>query len=97
MNAVLILALTNAVLATGMFAIVAACKSRIRNPAVLHWLWILVLLKLLTPPLWSPEWALFPAIEPAAGFSADAAVFSRHESWRGLRSATQPQGRDAAH
>ena len=77
MNAILILALTNAVLATGMFAIVAVCKSRIRNPAVLHWLWVLVLLKLLTPPLWSPRWALLPAVEPAAGFSADATV-SRH-------------------
>jgi len=77
MNAILILALTNAVLATGMFAIVAACKSRIHNPAVLHWLWILVLLKLLTPPLWSPQWALLPAVEPAAGFSADTTV-SRH-------------------
>ncbi len=53
MNAVLIIALTNAVLVTGMFAIVAACKSRIHNPVVLHWLWILVLLKLLTPPLWA--------------------------------------------
>ncbi len=77
MNTVVICAATNAVLATGMFAIVAACKSRIRNPAVLHWLWILVLLKLLTPPLWSPQWALLPAVEPAAGFSADTTV-SRH-------------------
>ncbi len=73
MSAVLIFAATNAVLAAGMFAIVAACKSRIHNPAVLHWLWVLVLLKLLTPPLWSPQFALLPAVEPAAGFSADTA------------------------
>ena len=74
MNAVVIIALTNAVLAAGMFAVVAACKSRIRNPAVLHWLWILVLLKLLTPPLLSPQWALLPAVEPAAGFSAETTI-----------------------
>src|SRR4051812_18221605 len=74
MNAILILALTNAVLATGMFAVVAACKSRIHNPALLHWLWVLVLSKLLTPPLWSPQWALLPAVEPAAGSSADTGV-----------------------
>ena len=74
MNAVLIIALTNAVLATVMFAIVAAFKSRIRNPAVLHWLWILVLLKLLTPPLWSPRWALLPDFKRAGGLSADAAI-----------------------
>jgi hypothetical protein len=77
MNAILILALTNAVLATGMFAIVAAFKSRIHHPVVLHWLWILVLLKLLTPPLWSLQWALLPAVESAAGFAADTTV-SRH-------------------
>ena len=88
MNAFLILALTNAVLATGMFAIVAACKSRIRNPAVLHWLWILVLLKLLTPPLWSPQWALLPAVEPAAGALRGYDRFSPHESWCGVRSAS---------
>src|SRR3954469_1267534 len=81
MNVILIFALTNAVLATGLFAIVAACKPRIQNPVVLHWLWILVLLKLLTPPLWSPQWALLPAVEPAARFSADATV-SRHTSPR---------------
>jgi beta-lactamase regulating signal transducer with metallopeptidase domain/protocatechuate 3,4-dioxygenase beta subunit len=77
MSAVLILALTNAVLATGMFAVVAACKSRIHNPAVMHCLWILVLLKLLTPPLWCPQLALLPAVEPAAELAADTTV-SRH-------------------
>ena len=77
MKAILVLTLTNAVLATGMFAFVAACKPRIHNPVVLHWLWILVLLKLLTPPLFSPQWALLPAVEPAAGFPADTTV-SRH-------------------
>jgi beta-lactamase regulating signal transducer with metallopeptidase domain/uncharacterized GH25 family protein len=74
MNAVVIIALTNAVLGAGMFAVVAACKSRIRNPAVLHWLWILVLLKLLTPPLLSPQWALLPAVKPAAGYSAHKTI-----------------------
>jgi beta-lactamase regulating signal transducer with metallopeptidase domain len=40
-------------------------------------MWILVLLKLLTPPLWSPQWPLLSAVEPATGLSADTTV-SRH-------------------
>src|SRR5579863_4969430 len=73
MNSCLVSQTTNAVVAAGMFAIVAACKSRIRNPAVLHLLWVLVLLKLLTPPLWSPQITLLAAVEPDAGESAVAA------------------------
>ena len=96
MNAILILALTNAVLATGMFAIVAACKSRIHNPAVLHWLWILVLLKLLDAAV------VEPAMGVASGCRARRRVlrgydrFSPHESWCDVRSATQPPNRNAA-
>lgn len=66
MNAFFVAVLTNAVIATGMFVILFACRSRIRNPAVLHLLWLLVLAKLLTPPIWSPQLALLPATESAA-------------------------------
>ena len=80
MNACLVLVLTNAVIATGLFAIVFACKSRIRNPAVLHMLWIVVLLKLLTPPLWSPQWAWLPASESAAAPFAETTVVRNVDS-----------------
>ncbi len=45
--------LSNAVSAT-VLAVVVACLARplARRPAVLHWLWLLVLLKLVTPPLY---------------------------------------------
>ena len=45
--------LSNAVSAT-VLALVVACLGRIlwRRPAVLHCLWLLVLLKLVTPPLY---------------------------------------------
>ncbi len=63
--------LNNAVSAT-ILALVVACLSRLlaRRPAVLHCLWLLVLLKLVTPPLYSvaipwPE-SLSPSEEAAA-------------------------------
>src|SRR5262245_16986839 len=44
--------LSNAVLAA-VLAVVALCVSRtLRQPAVCHALWVLVLVKLITPPLW---------------------------------------------
>lgn len=66
MTAVLTLILTNALIATGLYAIIALLKSRIHNPALLHWLWILVLLKLVTPPVWNPQWAVLPAVAQIA-------------------------------
>ena len=65
MNTLLVFAFSSAVVTAGIFAAVYACKAWIRNPAVLHALWVLVLLKLLTPPIWSPRVPLLPAIEPA--------------------------------
>lgn len=80
MNALLTVVLTNAVLATGLFVIVFACKSRIRNPAVLHVLWILVLLKMLTPPLWNPQWALLPAAKSTVAVPSEIAATSQVQS-----------------
>jgi beta-lactamase regulating signal transducer with metallopeptidase domain len=56
--------LSNAVVAT-VLALVVACLTRplARRPALLHFLWVLVLLKLVTPPLyevplaWPQSWA----------------------------------------
>src|SRR5438046_913360 len=55
MDALLHIGLGNAVAATAL-ALVAAALGRIaRRPALAHALWLLVLLKLLTPPLvWLP-------------------------------------------
>src|SRR2546421_4211955 len=51
MNDLLHVALSNAVAATAL-AVVAAVTSRLcRRPALTHSLWLLVLLKLVTPPL----------------------------------------------
>ena len=45
--------LSNAVSAT-LLAVLVACLGRVlaRRPAILHCLWLLVLLKLVTPPLY---------------------------------------------
>jgi beta-lactamase regulating signal transducer with metallopeptidase domain len=76
-NTLLHVALSNCVVALGL-AVVAACVGRwCRRPAVAHGLWLLVLLKLVTPPLvfvpisWperaapAPEVAAAPVIPPA--------------------------------
>ncbi|HLJ11769.1 MAG TPA: M56 family metallopeptidase [Planctomycetaceae bacterium] len=72
MTMILEFVLCNGVIAAGLFAIVYAVKSRVRSPAVLHVLWVLVLLKLLTPPLWSPTLALLPAEGPDENIDAIA-------------------------
>src|SRR5262249_5366761 len=52
MDTLLHVGLSNAALATAL-ALSAAIASRLcRRPALAHSLWLLVLLKLLTPPLW---------------------------------------------
>lgn len=53
MQAVLALGLSNALVAT-ILALMAAVVGRLtRRPALTHSLWLLVLLKLITPPVWS--------------------------------------------
>jgi WD40 repeat protein/beta-lactamase regulating signal transducer with metallopeptidase domain len=67
MEMLLGIGLTNAVLA-GMLALLIVCVSGlVRRPALAHCLWLLVLVKLLTPPLlplslpWLPEEAVTPS------------------------------------
>jgi bla regulator protein BlaR1 len=45
-------ALPNAVIATALGLLAAAVQMRWKRPALAHALWVLVLLKLITPPLW---------------------------------------------
>ena len=51
MSALLEIALTNAVLALGL-AVIAWASSFLRRPALTHVLWLLVLLRLVMPPIW---------------------------------------------
>lgn len=65
-------ALTNALAAGALAAAVAGLSLALaRRPAVVHALWILVLLKLVTPPLFEVSLGRFEVAEPAA----DAAAF----------------------
>ena len=44
--------IANSLLATGFAVVVALVCARIRTPAMKHLLWVLVLLRLLMPPVW---------------------------------------------
>jgi bla regulator protein blaR1 len=98
MNGLLQLALSNALAAAFLAAVVAvpAWLLRRRRPAVVHALWLVVLLKLVTPPLWTvpvawPQRATeqkAPVVETA---EADVqTVFVSAEEWDALLSA-QPR------
>src|SRR5436190_9348076 len=80
MNWLVSIGLTNAILATLLAAIAWAIARFWRQPALAHLLWVVVLLKLLTPPLieipigWRldadwipavPQTERFPAIDPS--------------------------------
>ena len=75
MSPLLQIGLLNAVIATGL-ALVAMVASRfVRRPAVVHALWVLVLLKLVTPPL--VPLAILPVpelVEPAVPSALSGAV-----------------------
>lgn len=68
-DAVIGAALSNALLAAGMALVVYAVTRIARRPAVVHALWLLVLLKLLTPPVWTVpvSWKIpAPADDPGS-------------------------------
>src|SRR5262245_1933050 len=66
MPSLLEIGLANAVCA-GFLALVALAAGRVcRRPAILHGLWLLVLVKLVTPPLFSLPLRVLPAEEPVA-------------------------------
>src|SRR5262245_11013361 len=65
MPSLLEIGLANAVCA-GLLALLALAAGRVcRRPAILHGLWLLVLVKLVTPPLFSLPVRVLPAEEPA--------------------------------
>src|SRR5215469_303509 len=68
MDTLLRVALSNAVVATALAVVAAATGRLCRRPALTHGLWLLVLLKLLTPSLITlPAWpAAAPMPEPQA-------------------------------
>jgi beta-lactamase regulating signal transducer with metallopeptidase domain len=47
--------LANAISATVLAIVIAAITKIVRHPPLAHFLWLVVLLKLITPPLWSVE------------------------------------------
>ena len=69
METLLRIGLSNAVAALLLALLVVTVACVWRRPAVLHALWILVLVKLVTPPLvWLPEpWAVSTDAAPASG------------------------------
>jgi beta-lactamase regulating signal transducer with metallopeptidase domain len=87
---------SNAVSAT-VLALVVACLARLlaRRPAVLHCLWLLVLVKLVTPPLYEVPIPL-PAALLAAPEPARAPVLLRSELSEGDLAYLLAPGREAA-
>jgi beta-lactamase regulating signal transducer with metallopeptidase domain len=63
--------LSNAVLATLLALLAAAASLILRRPALCHSLWLLVFLKLLTPPLYHVP---VPALAPAPGLATEEMV-----------------------
>jgi beta-lactamase regulating signal transducer with metallopeptidase domain len=76
MQSLLCLALTNAVLATLLAAFVAVLSRFCHRPAMRHALWLLVLLKLITPPIVpiSVSWPRNDKIEPLPVESTPSAI-----------------------
>ncbi|QEG17934.1 M56 family metallopeptidase [Gimesia maris] len=53
--------LSNILIAGGLFAVVMLLRRWIKNPAVIHLLLVLILVKLIMPAYWQPQIELFPA------------------------------------
>lgn len=73
MNTLLDIGLSNALVALGLAAVVAVVGRFCRRPAVMHSLWLLVLLKLVTPPLWPVHLAWPVSVQHAAAIQAPPA------------------------
>ncbi len=64
MNAIIAVLLLNAVLVVPIAILAWVTMRLFRRPAIAHALWVLALVKLLTPPLVSPEWIVDPQTYP---------------------------------
>jgi len=58
--------LSNAVVATTLALLASAVGLTCRRPALVHSLWLLVLIKLITPPIWQVEVFQLPSATPPA-------------------------------
>src|SRR5437016_9894488 len=66
----------NAVVATVLALLASAVGLVCRRPALIHSLWLLVLIKLITPPIWQVE--LFQLPTSPARDTTEASVFPFH-------------------
>lgn len=84
--------LSNAALSLVLAVIAAVVGLRTRNSHLTHLLWLLLLIKLMTPPMMSVHWSLFTAActavvalsgmhSPAISVVPQAALFSLAEPW----------------
>lgn len=93
MNTLVEFGLDNAIMAALLAVVVALVGRGCRRPALRHTLWLLVLLKLVTPPCWGvdlPGWnrvtrtaaeSMPAGSVPVAGYSEDAATIIEGEPW----------------
>ncbi len=65
MNAIVAVLLANAVLVVPLALAAWVTMRLLRRPAISHALWVLALIKLLTPPVVSPQWVVDPQQWPA--------------------------------
>ena len=85
--------LTNALLAVGLAILVAVVCSRIKSPAIRHVLWLLVLIRLMIPPVWvidftpSVEWLRTHVLHQAAQQHVDLHLTLRSH-YQAIRKAT---------
>lgn len=61
--------LSNAVVATGLALLASLVGLICRRPALIHSLWLLVLIKLITPPIWQVEIFRLPPSSPPVSFT----------------------------
>lgn len=61
MNALLLAILSNLCIVCGLALFLASVQRWIKRADVRHLLWVLLLVKLLTPPVWSPRYAWLPS------------------------------------
>lgn len=92
MNRILEIGLSNAVVATGLALLAALVGRLVRRPALAHVLWLLVLLKLVTPAFWAvpvswPQAFAPPARTPDPDLVAPSPAVSQEAA---------PQGEDIA-
>lgn len=84
--------LSNAALSLVLAVIAAVVGLRTRNSHLTHLLWLLLFIKLMTPPMMSVHWSLFTAActavvalsgmhSPAISVVPQAALFSVAEPW----------------